>query len=109
MKIDVCITSTLPLNPRLRYQPPPRIERSLLEPMITARPIHHIDGLVANAFSADNTGASQYVDIRLARDRGYIIADARGLGFDTQTPGQRDTKARLVRDKNEVLGGDDKQ
>lgn len=46
---------------------------------------------------------SDVLDIRMAQDRGYIIADARGiqLGWDVAgTPGQRDPQAQVARDKD---------
>lgn len=47
--------------------------------------------------------ASDVLDIRMAQDRGFIIADARGiqLGWDVaKTPGQRDPQAQVAVDKD---------
>ena len=108
MNVSVNLAVTLPPYPRPQYRPSPGLLTWSREPLRPCRPVHHVDGLIMNAYPRrlDSAGA---LDIRIARDRGYIIADARGIGFDTTTPGQRDSKARLVRDKDKKIGESDKQ
>jgi len=68
------------------------------------RPIAALAGIAANAFPP--LAPDDPLDIRIAKDQAYIIADADGIGFDTTTRGQRDKTARLVRDKDGTIIGD---
>lgn len=71
------------------------------------RPITALAGIAANAFPP--LAPDDPLDIRIAKDQAYIIADADGIGFDTTTRGQRDKTARLVRDKDgNIIGDSDK-
>lgn len=78
-----------------------------LPPTLFARPLHALAGIAANAFPP--MAPDDPLDIRIAKDQAYIIADADGIGFDTTTRGQRDKTARLVRDKDgNIIGDSDK-
>jgi len=109
MTITVNLQAAIPLQERLQHRQPERRLSWGRAPLRPVRLANSIDGLAANCFPASPAGVSEYVDIRLAKDQNYIIADAKGIGFDTTTPGQRDTKARLVRDKDNTPGASDKQ
>lgn len=72
-----------------------------------AHPCINLIGSARNAYPA--LIPDDPLDIRVAKDLGYIIADADGIGFDTTTRGQRDQTARLVRDKSgNIIGDSDK-
>lgn len=47
------------------------------------------------------------VDITLAREDGYILADASGaIGFNAEKMGQRDRIAELAKDAEDIIGGE---
>lgn len=63
----------------------------------------YLRGVALNARQA--VAESSALDIRVAKESGFIIADASGLvGFNPLNPGQRDPGARLVRDKDGRIG-----
>ncbi len=62
----------------------------------------YIETIVQNAKIMDNQGL---LDIRIAIERGFIIADISDkIGYNALNRGQRDKTARLVRDKNDRIG-----
>lgn len=63
---------------------------------------YYCEGIVQNARIMNNTGL---LDIRVAKEQGFIIADVSDLiGYNAINKGQRDKTARLVRDKNQRIG-----
>ena len=63
----------------------------------------YLRGIALNA--RQTIAQSSGLDIRIAQESGYIIADASGVvGFNPLNPGQRDPGARLVRDKDGRIG-----
>jgi hypothetical protein len=81
------------------------ILRTILSPTLLHSHAPAPQHLRALALNALRTTQLSTLDITLAKDQGFIIADASGVpGYNPLNPGQRDTAAILARDPDQIIG-----
>ena len=67
-----------------------------------------LKGMALNCGVYQADQAEDGVDITLAREERFILADASGaIGYNAENPGQRDRIAELAKDADDTIGGEE--